>query len=107
MSDQDATLEERVDRLIAKSNQSHQPNPGSSWDNSCNCGRPPFQPNPRSQVDFPNNRPPQQPQGYIRQNLGVPNLAPLVLLENLIDHIPSNASSAVDGAILKGYAHLS
>ena len=41
----DSTLEERVDRLIEKSNQSHQPNPGPSKDNrdnSQNYGRPPF-----------------------------------------------------------------
>ena len=41
----DFTLEERVDRLIERSNQFNQPNPGPSGDNrddSHNYGRPPF-----------------------------------------------------------------
>ena len=51
----DSTLEERVDRLIERSNQSNQPNTGLSRDNrdnSHNYGRPPFQPNQRSRSDF-------------------------------------------------------
>ena len=54
----DSTLEERVDRLIVKSNQSNQPSPGPSRDNrdnSHNYGRPSFQPNQRSRGDFTNN----------------------------------------------------
>ena len=41
----DPTLEERIDRLIVRSNQSNQPSPGPSRDNrdnSHNYGRPPF-----------------------------------------------------------------
>ena len=69
----DSTLEERVDRLIVKSNQSNQPSPGPSRDNrdnSRNYGRPPFQQNPRSRSDFTNN--PCQLPGDIRQNLRGP-----------------------------------
>ena len=54
----DFSLEERVDRLIAKSNQSNQPNPSPSRDNkdnSYNYGRPLFQPNQRSRCDYSNN----------------------------------------------------
>ena len=68
-----STLEERVDRLIAKSNQANQPCPGLSRenrDNSCNYGRHPFQPNQRSRGDFTNN--PHQPPGDNRQNLRGP-----------------------------------
>ena len=51
----DSTLEERVDRLIERSNQSNKPNPGLSKDNrdnSQNYGRPPFQQNQRSRGDL-------------------------------------------------------
>ena len=48
----DSTLEERVDRLIERSNQSNQSSPGPSRDNGCNYGRPPFQQNQRSRVTF-------------------------------------------------------
>ena len=63
----DSTLEERVERLITKSNQ---PSPGPSRDNrdnSRNYGGPPFQSNQRSRGDFNNNS--CQPPGNIRQNL--------------------------------------
>ena len=69
----DSTLEERVDRLIAKSNQSNQPNPGlrrDNRDNSHNYGRLPFQSNQRSVGDYTNN--PRWPPGDIRQNLRGP-----------------------------------
>ena len=48
----DSTLEERVDRLIERSNQ---PNPSLSRDNSHNYRRPPFQQNQRSRGDFQTN----------------------------------------------------
>ena len=51
----DSTLEERVDRLIERSNQSNQPNPGpvrDNRDNSQNYGGPLFQQNQRSRGDF-------------------------------------------------------
>ena len=54
----DSTLEERVDRLIVRSNQSNQPSTGPSIDNrnnSHNYGRPPFQQNLRSWGDLSNN----------------------------------------------------
>ena len=46
----DSTLKERVDRLIERSNQSNQPNPGPSRDNrdnSHNYGRPPLSTKPK------------------------------------------------------------
>ena len=66
----DSTLEERVDRLIEKSNQPNQPSPGLKKDNSCNYGRPPFQQNQRTRGDFCNT--PHQPSGDIRQILRGP-----------------------------------
>ena len=62
----DSTLEERVDRLIVRSNQSNQPSPGPSQDNkdnSHNYGRPPFQQNWRSRCDFASS-PPSANRGY-------------------------------------------
>ena len=69
----DSTLEERVDRLTVRSNQSNQPSPGPSRDNrdnSHNYWRPPFQPNQRSRGDFCNTT--RQSTGDIRQNLRSP-----------------------------------
>ena len=69
----DSTLEERVDRLIARSNQSNQPSPSpgrDNRDNGHNYGRPPFQQNQRSRGDSASN--PHQTQGDIRQNLRGP-----------------------------------
>ena len=69
----DSTLEEGVDRLIERSNQPNQPNPGPSRDtrdNSHNYGRPPFQQNQRSRGDFHNT--PHQPSGDNRQTLRGP-----------------------------------
>ena len=69
----DSTLEERVDRLIERSNQSHQPNLGlnrDNRDNSHNNGMPPFQQNQRSRGDFGNTL--HQPLSDIRQNLRGP-----------------------------------
>ena len=54
----DSTLEERVDRLIVRSNQSNQPRPCPSRDNrdnSHNYGKPPFQKKLISWGDFTNN----------------------------------------------------
>ena len=60
------TLKERVDRLIAKSNQGPSLNQGGNPDN-CSYGRTPYMHN-RSQGRFPN---PNflEPQGDIHQNL--------------------------------------
>ena len=69
----DSTLEERVNRLIERSNQSHQPNMGlnrDNRDNSHNYGRLPFQQNQMSRGDFLNN--PSQSSSDIRQNLRGP-----------------------------------
>ena len=63
----DYTLEERVDKLIERSNQ---PSPSPSRDNSHNYGRPPFQQNQRSSGDFHNT--PCQPSGDIRRTLRGP-----------------------------------
>ena len=51
----DSTLEERVDRLIVKSNQSNQSSSSPNRDNrdSHNYGGPLFQPNQRSRVIIP------------------------------------------------------
>ena len=51
----DSTLEERVNRLIERSNQTHQSNLGlnrDNRDNSHNSRRPPFQQNQRSRGNF-------------------------------------------------------
>ena len=67
------TLEERVNRLIERSNQTHQSNLGlnrDNRDNSHNSRRPPFQQNQRSRGDFQNN--PHQPPSDIRQSLREP-----------------------------------
>ena len=67
------TLEERVDRLMVRSNQSNQSSPGPSRDNRdivIIIGAPPLHQNPRSRGDFTNN--PCQSSGNIRQNLRGP-----------------------------------
>ena len=69
----DSTLEERVDRLIERSNQLNQPNPSPSRDNrdnSHNYGKPPFQQDQRSRGDFQTS--PCQPSDDVRQNLRGP-----------------------------------
>ena len=64
------TLEQRVDSLIAKSNRNQaSPNPPNR-DNSRNYGRPPFQSNQRSRGDY--KSPLGHLQGDIRQNLRGP-----------------------------------
>ena len=64
----DSTLEQRVDRLIAKSNQA--PQSSAKRDNSWNYSRPPFQTNFKSKSDY--GQAPQHPLGDIRQNLRGP-----------------------------------
>ena len=66
------TPEQRVDRVLAKSNTNPTPapQPPVNRDNSRNYGRPPFQFNPQSKRDY---RPsPEPPQLDIRQNLRGP-----------------------------------
>ena len=65
----DSTLEQRVDRLIAKSNIIQNLPSTSNRDNSQNYGRPPFQSGQRSRGDYLNNPSQMHPQGGIRQNL--------------------------------------
>ena len=48
----DSTLEDRVDRLIERTNQLNPNSDRISRDNSHNYGRPPFQQNQRSRGDF-------------------------------------------------------
>ena len=66
------TLEQRVDRVLAKSNSNPAPAPPPqvNGDNSRNYGRPPFQFNPRSKRDY--RQSPGPPQLDIRQNLRGP-----------------------------------
>ena len=66
------TLEERVDRLIAKSNQRPPPNPSlrDNTDNSHNYGRPPPQQNQRPERNTVPNF--QESRVDIRQNLRGP-----------------------------------
>ena len=64
----DSTLEQQVDRLIAKfSNQYQAPHSPTKRDNSQNYGRPPFQANFKSKGDY--RQAPKCPPGDIRQNL--------------------------------------
>ena len=65
--DNDSTLEQRVDRLIAKSNTNQNSPTIPNRDNSQNYGRLPFQSGQRSRGDYP-----RHPQGDIRQNLRGP-----------------------------------
>ena len=64
----DSTLEQRVDRLIAKSGQT--PPSLAKRDNSRNYGRPPFQTNFKSKSDY--RQAPKCPLGDIRPNLRGP-----------------------------------
>ena len=67
----DSTLEQWVDRLIAKSsNQYLAPQPPTKRDNSWNYGRPPFQANFKSKSDY--QQAPKCPPWDIRQNLRGP-----------------------------------
>ena len=69
MIENDSTLEQRADRLIAKSSSNNNQAPPfpTNRDNSWNYGRPPFQANHRSKGD--GRQAPRHPQGDIRQNL--------------------------------------
>ena len=64
------TLEQRVDSLIAKSNRNQASPNFPNRDNSQNYGRPPCQSNQRSTGDY--KSPLGHPQGDIRQNLRGP-----------------------------------
>ena len=67
----DSTLEDRVDRLIERSNNQFNSNPNKiNWDNSHNYGRPPFQQSQRSRGDFPTN--PHSSVNDVWQNLRGP-----------------------------------
>ena len=68
MMENDSTLEQRVDRLIAKSGQA--PQSLAKRDNSQNYGQPPFQTNFKSKSDY--RQALKHPLGDIRQNLRGP-----------------------------------
>ena len=70
MLENDSTLEQQVDRLIAKSNSNPAPLFPTNRDNSQNYGQPPFQSNPKSKGDY--RQAPRCPQVDIRQNLRGP-----------------------------------
>ena len=76
--------------------------PPINRDNSQNYGRPPFQSNSQSRVDY--RQPSRCPQMDIRQNLRGPKQVLQVHIENLMGLDPSNVSDLEGGVTLKGFA---
>ena len=101
------TLEERVDRLIEKSNQ-RQPLNTSFWgnpDNSHNYGRSPFQRNQKPERNTTPNF--QEPQVDIWQNLRGLNQVSLDHLESLMVLDPSSVLNVEGGVISSDFVCLS